>query len=351
MKVLFYAPPLAFQGGLGGAEIQLLKTREALEKLGVEIVLFDPWRPCLAEVDVVHLFNPIHSMAGSIMARAHELGKPVVVSTIFWMDKDYLFAYQSLSKAVLKSIYFYVARKFLSSRAFSDRERVFLGADLLLPNSKMEADNIASFYAIPSERFHVVPNAISPNWANTGPELAKKELGISDFILCTGLFDPRKNQHRLIEAARQLNHPVVFIGGSRPGFERYYDRCRAMASDNPAIRFVPQQSHNSPLLQSAYAAASVFVLPSIHETPGLAALEAAMAGTRVVITQNGSTREYFGDLVEYVNPNLPTDIALKIERALSKSVTNSLRDHVIANFTWERVAHDTLRAYEKVLNG
>ena len=46
----------------------------------------------------------------------------------------------------------------------------------------------------------------------------------------------------------------------------------------------------------------MFALPSWFETPGLAALEAALAGCSVVITPFGSTREYFGDLVEYARP-------------------------------------------------
>ena len=49
-------------------------------------------------------------------------------------------------------------------------------------------------------------------------------------------------------------------------------------------------------LASAYAAARVFALPSWFETPGLAALEAGLAGCAVAITPYGSTRDYFGDL-------------------------------------------------------
>ena len=66
--------------------------------------------------------------------------------------------------------------------------------------------------------------------------------------------------------------------------------------------------HDDPLLASAYAAARVFALPSWFETPGLAALEAALAGCAVVITPFGSTREYFGELVEYARPGRPGEI-------------------------------------------
>ena len=70
------------------------------------------------------------------------------------------------------------------------------------------------------------------------------------------------------------------------------------------VTWLGRLDHTIPLLASAYAAARVFALPSWFETPGLAALEAALAGCAVVITPYGSTREYFGDLVG-VRPPAP----------------------------------------------
>jgi len=43
------------------------------------------------------------------------------------------------------------------------------------------------------------------------------------------------------------------------------------------------------MLASAYAACDVFVLPSMFETPGIAALEAGLAGAKIVITKYGGT--------------------------------------------------------------
>jgi glycosyltransferase involved in cell wall biosynthesis len=73
--------------------------------------------------------------------------------------------------------------------------------------------------------------------------------------------------------------------------------------------------HHSPLLRSAYAACEVFVLPSLFETPGLAALEAAGQGARIAMTREGSTTEYFGDTVHYLNPASVDSIAEAIAAA------------------------------------
>jgi hypothetical protein len=74
------------------------------------------------------------------------------------------------------------------------------------------------------------------------------------------------------------------------------------------------------------------------ETPGLAALEAALAGAAIVITQEGSTREYFSDLVHYVDPASPEDICCKIELALRVGRNPQLKPHVASRFTWPAAA-------------
>ena len=90
------------------------------------------------------------------------------------------------------------------------------------------------------------------------------------------------------------------IGEPVPGHEAYARECRR-AGDG-FVTWLGRLEHDDPLLASAYAAARVFALPSWFETPGLAALEAALAGSAVAITPFGSTREYFGDLVTYCRP-------------------------------------------------
>ena len=54
--------------------------------------------------------------------------------------------------------------------------------------------------------------------------------------------------------------------------------------------------------KSAYRACEVFVLPSLLETPGLAALEAAAQGARVVITEVGARANTLGRWPTYVDP-------------------------------------------------
>ena len=136
-------------------------------------------------------------------------------------------------------------------------------------------------------------------------------------MLYVGRIEPRKNVLGLIRA--------VAAAGLAAGGHRRRRRPATRTTPRPAggwaaaaVRWLGAIDHDDPRLASAYAAARVFALPSWFETPGLAALEAALAGAAVVITPLGCTREYFGDRVEYARPDRPAELRRAIERAWVK---------------------------------
>ncbi len=112
--------------------------------------------------------------------------------------------------------------------------------------------------------------------------------------------------------------------------------------------WLPAFEHHDPLLASAYAAARVFALPSWFETPALAALEAALAGTPIVLTPFGSTREYFGDRALYAHPGRLGEIAAAVAQAWSRDRDPRLASFVASHYLWPRVAHETAEAYDQV---
>ncbi|HNV87022.1 MAG TPA: hypothetical protein PKL97_08705, partial [Candidatus Omnitrophota bacterium] len=104
-------------------------------------------------------------------------------------------------------------------------------------------------------------------------------------------------------------------------------------------------SHQSGLLAAAYAACNTFLLASWLETPGLAALEAALAGAKVVITEEGATQEYFSGYATYVAPDKLRDIRKKTLDVYEKSGDSKLREHVQQNYLWVHAARKTLEGY------
>jgi hypothetical protein len=86
IKVLFYTEPTAFQI-FGGAEIQMLKTKEYLERTSshVKVKFFDMFNDKLDDYDILHCFH-LRSECLSLCKLAKEMGLKVVLSTIYWPE-------------------------------------------------------------------------------------------------------------------------------------------------------------------------------------------------------------------------------------------------------------------------
>lgn len=326
----------------GGPKTQILQTKKGLESLGVNVTLFDSWEELRKEqVDLVHLFGA--NIGTYHLAREiHKLGIPLVVSPIFFSRHSVPFiraavTAQRIAGGVLRGTwtdYGLVADICSWSKA-------------VLPNTNGEARLLRAGMGIPGERITVVPNGVEERFRRATPDLFRTTYGIENFVLNVGHVGPgRKNVLRLIHALEKVNAPSVIIG--RIEDNDYGRRCVAAAKRNPRLLLLDAIPNDADLLASAYAACDVFVLPSLFETPGIAALEAALAGAKIVVTKVGGTEEYFGDFAEYVEPTSWELIHHGIITALNKPKDGGLRDHVAGRFLWERVAELTLAAYRSV---
>jgi len=343
-RVAFYVYPTAFQNP-GGGEIQLLKTKQYLEAEGLTIKLFDSWTDKLESFDILHTFGSV-KYALPMMEAARCVGVKNVLSTICWYNWQSAWETPG-SLATRAAALGRHAGKIYLPFIPSQRKRMMEISDVLIPNSESEADQLKRFFQVPKKKITVIPNAVDPVFAVANPDSFVNKFGLRDFVLCVGRIEPRKNQLGMIRAFRGAKVPLVIIGDPVKTYPRYYQACRDAAGDN--VHFLGGIPHDSELLRSAYAACDTFLLASWLETPGLAALEAGLAGAKVVITSEGATREYFQDLVLYVNPQDSRDIRRKISASLKQPKDGLLRDHIRRNFLWEHTAQKTLETYHKLL--
>ena len=98
-----------------------------------------------------------------------------------------------------------------------------------------------------------------------------------------------------------------------------------------------------------YRQAKVHALPSWFETTGLSSLEAAAMGCNVVISDKGDTKEYFEEKAFYCDPRSPESIYDAVEKASGHPYNDLLRKKIIASYTWQQAAIQTLIAYKQVL--
>lgn len=330
----------------GGGEVQLARTVEGLMDLGLAVRPFQPWLDRVEDGRLLHLFGM--SPEGLSLARvAKARGVPVVLSTVCWYEPRALVALAPGRARAARDLAAWAARR-VCPRLPGWRSSLLAMADRVLPNSEAEGRQLARLFGVDRGKVRVVPNGVAPHFAGADPGPFRSLVGAGDFVLYAGRIEPRKNVDGLVRACGEAGLPLVVVGDAVPGHEGYADRCRAEGGDR--VRWLPRLGPDDPRLASAFGAARVFALPSWFETPGLAALEAALAGCPVVITPFGCTREYFGDRVEYARPGSVREIAGALRRAWDRGRDGAteLADLVEGRNLWARVARLTAEVYDEV---
>jgi len=333
MKVLFQIRS-GYREGTAGDSIQMLMTKKYLEMLGVNVKVSSKQNLNLKDFDIIHIFNTTRvAEAYGFYKNAVHQKKKIVVTPIFidmhmyYKDKpDRLAAWR--------------AENLL-------RREIFQGCHMLLPNSYMELEWINSILMVDT-RAKVIYHGVEPIFFEADKEWFINKYKISEFILCVGRLSPIKNQLLMIRAVKDWKIPIVLIG---PVNDRVYAiKCLKEAKDY--VKYIPPMNQRE--LASAYNAACVHVQPSWFETVGLSSLEAAAAGTSVAVTNHGAAKEYFKNMVEYVEPDNLDSIRAGILAAMRHRQSagdrfEKIRSYVREHFTWAKAASETLHAYEQVL--
>ena len=302
----------------GGGELQLRKSKEFLEKSGFEISLYDQWSP-QKDFKIFHQFSICPGIEHPLKAYKQR-GAKVALSTIMWTIPDSL-EFQSRVK------------------------EVFQLSDILFTNSDLESKRLSDFFSIPIEKFHKTRNGISKEFLDKKTSFNFKEkFNIKNgFVLSVANIDQRKNTHTLLNSCKKLGLQLVTIGHVRDheyfkSFKQNYDQY---------IHFGPIE--DAEVLKSAYQQCDLFALPSICETPGIAALEAGSQGAKIVITDQGSTREYFKDEVTYTSPFQEEDVIKAMSKEFSIQRSTALSEKINKNYTWRHAAKDIKEGYKKIL--
>lgn len=177
-------------------------------------------------------------------------------------------------------------------------------------------------------------------------------------LLYLGRVHPKKQPEVAIGALslvrREQPNTVLAIAG--PAERRYLDALAAMAEAHGlggSVHFLGMLRGRE--VQEAYAGASAFLLPSLQENFGLAAVEAMAAGCPVVVSPHVA-------LAPLVSSHGAGRVAEASVTAVAEAVRTLLEDEparraageraralVLQRFTWPAVAKELIRAYERVL--
>jgi glycosyltransferase involved in cell wall biosynthesis len=233
-------------------------------------------------------------------------------------------------------------------------------ATRIVTDSAHSKAEIIRYLRADPEKIEVVYPAVDPFFQSGSHPAdlasARSKFGIDrDYILYAGIYKPRKNHVRLLEAFRLL---------LKNGIQSQLVIAGPMAAAEPVLHRLAQQlgiaQHviftgfvTDADLRALYSAARVYVCPSLYEGFGFTVLEAMACGTPVVCSSSTSLPEVAGKAALYFDPHKPGEMAAQLRSAFSD---DAMRKSLIANgrsnllrFSWEVAARQTLAAYYHAL--
>jgi glycosyltransferase involved in cell wall biosynthesis len=309
---------------VGGGERQLRAYLKYLNSREASIRLYDMWNPLLDEADILHCFSVMPGtleLCGYVKNR----GLKLVVSPNLWITPE-------------------TRNNYPYDLIWNHFEL----ADAIVVNSVLEKQTLSRTFSFPEEKFHIVYNGVEPDFVS--PADSNEFISAFDvrtpYVLNVANVEPRKNQLRFLKALlrERPDLSLIVVGGVRD--EAYAQACREIGGDR--FRIVGMLPYASTMLRSALCGCSFFAMPSLLETPSIAAIEAAAMGARILLTEQGATTEYFGPTVTYVSPESDESIASGIHSVLESDVTNSqwlARDR----YLWPQVIPEALKIYKSLM--
>lgn len=331
--------------------MQMDRTADKLRILGVDVDVSvgPPTDDQIEQADIVHLFNlQTPDFTLDQLQRAKQEHKKTALSTIWWdFAADSVLQsshkWRTLRNILGTNFVRPILRVRMEKVLFEERRKhrtILQEADLLLPNSLSEADQLAKLTTTRA-KVAVVFNGVDTEGSaddNTAEGLlAIHGLVDAPYILIAGRVEPVKNQLAYILATKPFGLPIVLAGALT---QPYADQCKAAG----AILLDRQSPETT---RALYRRAALHALPSLRETPGLASLEAAAQGTRILSTDVGSAKDYFGELATYCDPHSAQSMRTQTRNALANKPDPHLAEHV-KQFTWQRAAQQTLDAYNSL---
>jgi glycosyltransferase involved in cell wall biosynthesis len=312
----------------GGLQVQVTRTKAALEKIGLEVEYLRWWDDS-QKGDLIHFFgraNPSH------VDFAHGKKMRYVMQELLTSQGSrsitHLRTQATLNRILRKAL---PANYRLPLRWDSYRK-----ADAIIANTNWEAWIIGELFDAPAARVHIVPNAVDDVYFLSGT----RPLG--DHLICVATITERKRVLELARAATTTGTPLKVVGKPYSQTDPYFMKFMATvrASDGTVEYLGPI---DEPLkLARQLQQARGFVLPSTMETQSFAALEAAAAGLPLLLSDLPWAHSTFSNNVSYLPRCGGRAFATRLRSFFDQAVNQTLPPQPQR---WVQVAEELARIY------
>jgi glycogen(starch) synthase len=219
---------------------------------------------------------------------------------------------------------------------------------------------VTRLFDLPPEKGEAIPNGVELSEWKADPEAVaavRAEYGGGPLVVFAGRLVYEKGVHDLLAAVPRLRRRHaglrVVIAGDGP----HLDELKSQAKRLRLGRSVAWTGFLGPAqLPVLAAAADCAVVPSIYEPFGMVALEAAAAGTPLVVADTGGLREIVAHGITGLrfSPGDPAGLANAVTAVLSDEVlarrlTRDARAVLARDYGWPTIADRTVEAYQRAV--
>jgi alpha-maltose-1-phosphate synthase len=330
VHVLRYQPTLR---GLGTADPRIIK---ALQVLSVNLnMVADP-----IDAAIVHTHTWYTNFAGSMAKRIYG---PKLVATVHSLEPLRPWKREQLGAGYELS-------------SWMEREGL-LACDAVVAVSQDMKQDILKAYPIPESRVAVIHNGVDPEkyHPKEGTESLAKFSVHPPFVFFVGRLSRQKGIFDLLEAMDHVPRGTTLVlATGKPDTPGIEDDLRAVLKSKDNVVWIREMLED-PDLVNLYNEAAVFACPSIYEPFGIINLEAMACETPVVATRVGGIKEVVvdGETGLLVPPGDPMKLGQAITQIIedpkmAARMGQAGRQHVLRDFTWDRIAERTLELYRSL---
>jgi len=280
----------------------------------------------------IHIF---HGLSGELPVSSLKIPKVVTVHDVIFLR------YPEYYTAFDRKVY---EKKFRHACKIADK---------IITVSKQTADDCIHFLGADAKKIEIGYQSCDPMFfLPVKVNDVRKKYDLPErFILNVGTMETRKNLLHLVKALPFVDEEISLVAAGRK--TAYIAHIEKYIKENQLSHRV-KLMHNVPFddFPALYAAASVFVYPSVFEGFGIPVLEALAVGTPVATSNISSMPEVGGDAALYFDPYNVEDIAAQINLLLHDKETvatlNRNRIKQLEQFSIRNIAKKVSEIYGSV---
>jgi glycosyltransferase involved in cell wall biosynthesis len=222
-------------------------------------------------------------------------------------------------------------------------------ADAIICVSEWARTELLDIYGVERSKTRVIYHGLTRLPLRAESLAQVRQIVRRDFLLYVGSRAPYKNFHGLLTAFAETGLDRAFdllaVGGGP--LSRAEQARITKLGINHCVFVAPAAADE--LLAGAYAAATLFVYPSLSEGFGLPPLEAMSLACPVLASRVSSIPEVCGDAPFYFDPADQGSFHRELLRAVSDEAARRQSidrgEEVIGRYSWEKCGRETLALY------